>query len=285
MIRYKRGVSAELRFCTECGARTEGGAFCTECGHRFPAPAADAAGGEATLAGGPASLPFSIPETPTAPVRSLPPAVPPAPWSPAPKRSGGLNPKILIGTLAVILLVGAGVGVGWWLSSRASEPAVAEATPVVASAEPSDEPSEDPSPEPVATTPAAAGDREQIQALVDESRSAADTLSSSDSWTAQLASESAASDDGATRIYASWRRYKAEYPNALMIWSGDWPHVFDEDGNAWVILSGISGSSADDVRDWCESEDQGFDACWARRLSTHGDVGDNTKFFTADDDD
>lgn len=55
------------------------------------------------------------------------------------------------------------------------------------------------------------------------------------------------------------------FPNARLLWSGDWP-VFSEP-NWWVTVSGVPFSSGEDANAWCASQGFDRDHCFAKLLS------------------
>jgi hypothetical protein len=103
-------------------------------------------------------------------------------------------------------------------------------------------------------------------------------------WVAQLASSSSTEADSA--FLGRYRQLKARYPEALLVWSADWPGSFGpSSANSWVVVNaGITEETTQPILDWCSSEGWGPGECWAKRLvSSVDDPAQNTDHFPADE--
>lgn len=78
-----------------------------------------------------------------------------------------------------------------------------------------------------------------------------------------------------TAILNEYLSLKSKYPDALLLWSGDWP-VFDS-SNFWITMSGVPFSDPDAANDWCVQENFDRDHCFAKRLSKTGSSTGSTK--------
>ena len=65
-------------------------------------------------------------------------------------------------------------------------------------------------------------------------------------------------------IYEQFLQRRAKHPNALFIWSGDYP-TYQENGTTdfYVILSGEGFGSAADATAWCPANGYSTDDCIA----------------------
>lgn len=102
----------------------------------------------------------------------------------------------------------------------------------------------------------------------------------SDVWSPQLsAKRPGLYADGMTydntAILNEYLNLKSKYPQALLLWSGDWP-VFDS-GNFWITMSGVTFSDPDSANDWCVQENIDKDHCFAKKLSKSGGSSGSTK--------
>ena len=126
-----------MQYCTTCGAPLDGAAFCTQCG----ASSDTAPAGDMTQ---PRSVPAALPPpevrsrpgwaTPPSPQEAGPPAVPPNPWKPpaAPQR----YLPLVVGVIAGLVLLGAGVTGGVLLMKKHSDQPAATLSPVAVGSAP-----------------------------------------------------------------------------------------------------------------------------------------------------
>lgn len=102
-------------------------------------------------------------------------------------------------------------------------------------------------------------------------------------WTAQLSAKKLGTQDDGI-VYASYSdilalhlRLRSRYPDALLVFSSDWPGSYGpSSAGFWVTLSGDSRPTAPAVNRWCRSQRRGPGDCWAKRLATSGDPAVNT---------
>lgn len=108
-------------------------------------------------------------------------------------------------------------------------------------------------------------------------------------WTAQLSSKKPGTyDDGIVYDYddilALHLQHRARYPDALLLFSTDWPGTYSPKSNDyWVTLSGASEQTTRPVLDWCTQEGWGAGDCWATRPRTSGDPPSNVDHAPPDD--
>ncbi len=243
----------------------------------------------------PASPPQSR-ATPTPPG----PEKPSTPGSAGPLHgSGGRGPSgrrrglwVLAGALAFILIGGLATAARL-VSGDHSVAAPSSSSSVGSGADTTEQDGED---APVAPTDeSTTGAAGEDPALVDADTEAADELDSvvaSDSaaasaleglWTAQLASS--APGESPAQFLSKYHDLAAQYPGALLIWSGDWAGSFGPSSReSWVVLSGEGYDATRPLLEWCASEGWSPGQCWAKRLATFGDDPLlNTDRFPADD--
>jgi hypothetical protein len=80
-------------------------------------------------------------------------------------------------------------------------------------------------------------------------------------------------DDGL--IWAEFQKYRAAYPDALLVRSSDYSS-FRVPGY-WVVVIGRAFATADAVNAWCAQQAYGPDGCFAKRLShTSGPAGNTS---------
>ncbi len=122
---------------------------------------------------------------------------------------------------------------------------------------------------------------EALQRIAAEDEAAVEALGTS--WTAQLSSKKpGTADDGIVYdsyddILALHLRHRARYPDALLVFSTDWPGSFGPSSrDYWVTLAGQSEPTTAPVLRWCRSEGWGEGDCWAKRLRRSGDPDANT---------
>ena len=246
----------------------------------------------------------------TKPRQSSPPTLPTAPLTPPPAGprhgGGGRSPAgprrglwILAGAIALLLIGGVSTAL---VLARGDDPAAVpssssslgsgddstvsdgEQAPGTtiddATTGPTNEPSADAveSPDPVDADADAVN---ELDAIVTSDSSASSALEGV--WTAQLASS--APGESPTTILGKYHELKAQYPGALLIWSGDWPGSFGPSSlESWVVLSGEEYGTTRPLLEWCASEGWSDGQCWAKRLAKTGDDPLlNTDRFPADD--
>lgn len=122
---------------------------------------------------------------------------------------------------------------------------------------------------------------EALRRIAAEDEGAVEALGTN--WTAQLSSKRpGTADDGI--IYDSYDdilalhlQHRARYPDALLVFSTDWPGSFGPSSrDYWVTLAGQSEATTAPVLRWCRSEGWGEGDCWAKRLRRSGDPAANT---------
>ncbi|MGA5464323.1 hypothetical protein [Mycobacterium sp. NPDC050041] len=69
----------------------------------------------------------------------------------------------------------------------------------------------------------------------------------------------------ANDIVREHMQLRQRYPDAKLVWSGDWPVYRIKDW--WITVSGIPMSSGAAANDWCASEGWDADHCFAKMLS------------------
>lgn len=77
-------------------------------------------------------------------------------------------------------------------------------------------------------------------------------------------------------ILADHERLKEQYPEVLLVWSGEF-QTFSQD-DFWVTIVGFGYADAEDALMWCSSNGLGADHCYAKRLSTYGGPEGSTRF-------
>lgn len=138
-----------------------------------------------------------------------------------------------------------------------------ELAPGVSADETTTEPTDEPSAEPVDSNAV-----NELDAIVASDSSASSALEGV--WTAQLASS--APGESPTQFLSKYHVLKAQYPGALLIWSGDWPGSFGPSSlESWVVISGEEYAATRPLLEWCASEGWSDGQCWAKRLATSGD--------------
>lgn len=124
----------------------------------------------------------------------------------------------------------------------------------------------------VPTTPTdAASAQAALRAEVDRDRSAAEALVGS--WVPQLsAKKPGLVVDGTTYDYpavlANFQSLKERYPDALLLWSGDYSTFKYDD--FWVTVEPTTFAAGTAANSWCDAQGIGPDDCFAKRLS-HSD--------------
>ena len=69
----------------------------------------------------------------------------------------------------------------------------------------------------------------------------------------------------ANDIVREHMQLRQRYPDAKMVWSGDWPVYSITDW--WITVSGIPFGSGEAANDWCASQGYDADHCFAKMLS------------------
>lgn len=69
----------------------------------------------------------------------------------------------------------------------------------------------------------------------------------------------------ANDIVKEHMQLRQKYPDARMVWSGDWPVYKIKDW--WITVSGVSMPSGEAANDWCAREGYDADHCFAKMLS------------------
>lgn len=206
--------------------------------------------------------------------------------SPPPKKSSG---PIVLAVLAIVLV---GTLIGWGAATWVSRD-VADRTTVAEPDQPEDD-SNSVDNGPADTSPIDdGGDSEPAEAapeLPDDPGDALTQLADSGAqevrseldglWVPQLSSkrvglvaEGQTWDEEA--ILNEFEELQAEYPDAELIWSGDF-NSFKE-SNFWVTFIAIGYDDPDDALAWCTAHSLGPDYCYAKQLNTSGDYEGTTR--------
>ncbi|WP_433783317.1 hypothetical protein ACQPX6_25105 [Actinomycetospora sp. CA-101289] len=223
----------------------------------------------------PAARPTMVPPPKGPPPRTGPPPMgppmgpppfmaPPLMAPPPPRRSGGARGAVIaaIVVLAVLAVVGTVLVVRgpWW----------EEATPTPEVAAPSSAPTS-----PSRTLPA-----EPSAALQTQRGSDAGVAESMvGSWAPQLsAKKEGLVVDGQTydaaAILADHLRLRGEYPDAVLVWSGDYTSFRSTD--FWITIVNRPFATPEAANAWCDSAGIGPDDCYAKRLSHSGEAATHT---------
>lgn len=122
---------------------------------------------------------------------------------------------------------------------------------------------------------------EALRRIAEEDEAAVEALGTS--WTAQLSSKRpGTADDGIVYdsyddILALHLQHRARYPDALLVFSTEWPGSFGPSSrDYWVTLGGLAEATTAPVLDWCRSEGWDEGDCWAKRLRRSGDPAAHT---------
>ncbi|MFP5019235.1 hypothetical protein [Pseudonocardia phyllosphaerae] len=191
----------------------------------------------------------------------------PAPAAPARHRSA--TPWLAAVLVVVpILLAGAALMVLGpdLVPGRTAEPVPAVASPFVA-------PAAAPPSTPVVAPAASAEVELASQVVLDGPRVA----QAAGYWVPQLSSKKTGTTDNGIvydsgAILAQYRGLAAQYPDAALLRSEDWP-VF-RNGGYWVVVVAQPFSTADGANSWCAAQGFGPDDCFAKKLSyTSGPEG------------
>jgi hypothetical protein len=127
-------------------------------------------------------------------------------------------------------------------------------------------------------TPAAPTSPEQaLRAAVEADLPAAEALVGS--WVPQLSSKRLGMVIGGTtygypEIYADFQAMKARYPDALIVWSGDFTSF--RSGDFWVMVVPTGFATGEEANGWCDRQGIAAGDCYAKRLSHTGGYAENT---------
>lgn len=222
----------------------------------------------AARAYGPAD-PTSLVSLPGAP----PPAqgLPGAPTQGAPRRRAWL--WALIAGLVVVALLSVGAVVVLQRSGDVAAAPAAGPPPAAPGVAPNGAGAPPPSRDPVPTTePAAPADPASAQGRLDTQlrTDAAAVVALDGRWVAQLYAERpgavrGASTMDATSILRDYTAVKAQYPDALLLSSGDFTS-FAMPGY-YVVVSPTPYATAQEALAWCGTEQRGREFCFAKLLS------------------
>lgn len=138
-----------------------------------------------------------------------------------------------------------------------------------------------------ATTSAADDSQAKLEEIVANDRVSAGELEGQ--WVPQVApplpnrlgvvGPNAPDADGTSADYsgvlAEYGTFKNERPEALLVWTADYPATFAT-SNAYAFLLSQTFHSAEAVVTWCEEQGYAPQACIAKRLSQSGDPAGNT---------
>lgn len=105
----------------------------------------------------------------------------------------------------------------------------------------------------------------------------ADVEAATEQWVPQLSSKrpgtvSHGMTYDAAAIVADYRSDRGRYPQARLLYSGDWP-VFDG-SDYWVVVVATPFATAEEANAWCDAHAIATDDCLAKKLShTNGSAG------------
>ncbi|WP_433782451.1 hypothetical protein ACQPX6_21480 [Actinomycetospora sp. CA-101289] len=210
------------------------------------------------------------PAPPSVSPTPYPGSLPSSSWPAPPPRRGASGLVVGAVALLVVLLVGLGVGL-----VRPELLGLSSGTPSLAEGEPA--PGTD-----VGTTEVAPASGDTTAAPTTDPTTELHRLARSDdaaldavtgAWVPQLSSKRPGLVDGgrtwdAAAILAEHEALRARYPQARLLWSGDWP-VFTG-GDYWVTVLASPSSSAATANGWCDRQGLGADDCFAKRLARSG---------------
>jgi hypothetical protein len=256
--------------CINCGQPLQvGDAFCPQCGGGFGPP--------------PVVTPPAGPGVSNAPADAAAPSYVPAPSGAGHPHRAGPGAPALVVVLVVLVAVGLGITLLTRHHDTAAPPTGTDLVPSVgvssAAAQPvvPFTPSDDSSS--VTTAPNADPDqlldsasaKVALDGEVAQDRSAAEQLVGY--WVPQLSSKrEGLPADGITydypQIWANFQQLRTEYPNALLIWSGNYVSYKSTDFYVTVVPQQYSdGASANQ---WCDGAGLAPDDCYAKFLSHSG---------------
>ncbi|MFI5587804.1 hypothetical protein ACIA5G_22325 [Amycolatopsis sp. NPDC051758] len=138
-----------------------------------------------------------------------------------------------------------------------------------------------PTPAPATTPDLKPTDESSAQQLLEtqvtNDRPLAEALTGS--WVPQLSSKKLGLvADGTTydhrAIWADFTNLRARYPDALLLWSGDYSSF--RLTNFWVTVVPRSSSSGASANSWCDGEGIDKDGCYAKLITHTGGYADST---------
>ncbi|OBB57082.1 protein kinase [Mycobacterium sp. 852013-51886_SCH5428379] len=159
--------------------------------------------------------------------------------------------------------------------------AQAEPSPTTVTAAPPPRAPAPPPPRTVTVTPNPdSSSLNQLRALANQDRPFVSEVLA-DRWAPQISSKRVGLEAEGTvwdnaQILDEHLRLRQMYPNAKLLWSGDWS-VFDGD-NFWVTVVGLQSPDYTDVLAWCRNQGFSRDNCIAKMVSTWRPVAGTTKF-------
>jgi hypothetical protein len=230
-------------------------------------------------------FPAEHPELEDLPLDALPPAPapvlipgPPPPREPAPIAAATTRPAKLtagiVGAVAVVVAVVLVVTIAAVTKDRPAGPAPSDvaAPAVTTSVEHTTAPAT-PDPRPSDEDSA----RQLLDAQVANDRPQVEALASA--WVPQLSSKRLGLvADGTTydhrAIWADFTNLRARYPEALLLWSGDYSSFLQ--ANFWVTVVPRSYSSGESANSWCDSAGIDKDGCFAKRITHAGGYAGST---------
>lgn len=221
---------------------------------------------------------------------------PPARTQGAGAASGRRRPALIVLSVVLVLLIG--VGLGWgvtrFLSGDGGGGGVAQPTPPppAPSGAGSDQPEDGGSGEDGAFGGPDSGSQETegASALPEEPTEALKQLAETDereivaqvegSWVPQISSKRTGIEiDGEVwsdeDILADHQALREEYPDARLLWSGNFGSF--EDGNFWITVIADGYSDPEDALDWCRFNGLGADDCYAKQITSGGDHEGTTR--------
>lgn len=226
-------------------------------------------------------------------------APPPAQTQGAGAASGRRRPALIVLSVVLVLLVGAGLGWGVtrFLSGDGGGGGVAQPTapPPAPEGGGSDQPEDDSgggSGDDGAFGGPDSGSQETdgASALPEEPTEALKQLAETDereivaevegSWVPQISSKRTGMEiDGQVwsdeDILADHQTLREEYPDARLLWSGNFGSF--KDGNFWITVIADGYSDPEDALDWCRSNGLGADDCYAKQITSGGDHEGTTR--------
>lgn len=246
--------------CVSCGGTVRGGlSFCTKCGVRIR----------------PSAVTAPAVQAPTAPRVPAPTAIPP-PQSPVAPRTAPVRRETpwLTGSLAAAVVVL--VIIVFAVAAQDDPDGGAPTSPAAGQATNSWQDSTRPTTvSPTTTTPDVFTNadlaRQALEQQVTRDRPAVEAAVGL--WIPQLSSKrSGLVVNGVTfgyaEIWADYRTVKKRYPDALLLWSGEFASY---DGkNFWVTVVPRSFSAGADANLWCDDQGIGKDDCYAKKLMHTG---------------
>lgn len=166
--------------------------------------------------------------------------------------------------MAVAALCAGGVATASALQRTASGPSVSSGTASTRTAS-------------APTSPAARPDSPALALEQIHRQDAPDAEALAEAWVAQLATQPvvpSARDAALSAILAGHRAVQRRYPNALLLWSGDWNY----DGSSWITVLGRRFATAEEANTWCDTQPLEPRQCFAKRLSHTGSANGSVKY-------